>query len=130
MSFFGAPSMADVIQKEVEKYEKEISSQEIKAVKLQAKNNACETKERELRTNMKNAETDIRNWIAAHGGMSARPAYDATAKKIVKNIEKTRTDIMKINGECGIVKRDLMMANSIQDGMQDALDDFKQRHGL
>ena len=130
MSLIGAPSLDDVLQKEVTKFEKEISSQQVKALRLQMKNDACENKERELRSNLRKAEKELADWFLTHGRLSAQPAFDKTATKIAKNIEKMKSEIMKTNGECGISKRDMAMAHAIKAGMEKALKDFKRTHSL
>lgn len=130
MSLIGAPSLDDVLQKEISKFEKEISTQQVKAVRLQMKNDACETKERELRSNLRKAEKELAEWLKYHGGLSAQPAFDKTSNKILKNIEKLRSDIMKTNGECGISKRDMAMAQAIKAGMEKSLKEFKKTHRL
>jgi hypothetical protein len=130
MSIIGAPSLDDVLKNEVAKFEKEISAQHVKAVRLQMKNDACETKEKELRINLRKAEKELADWNNAHGGLSAQPAFDQTANKMLKTIVKLKNDIMKTNGVCGISKRDMVMAQAIKAGMEKALKDFKRTHRL
>lgn len=132
MSIIGAPSLDDVLKDEVAKFEKEINAQHVKAVRLQAKNDACETKEIWLRSNLTKAEKELVEWKKTNVGLSitAKPTYDRTHEKKTKAIDKLKSDIMKTNGECGISKRDMAMAQAIKAGMEKALKDFKRTHRL
>jgi hypothetical protein len=130
MSLIGAPSRDEVLQKEVEKYEKEIGAQQVKAIRLKMKTDACMTKETELRSNLETAGKELKAWQKAHGGLKSNAAFDKTGIKILKKIEQLNIDIMKTNGECGISKRDMDMANAIEEGMKKALKEFKKKYRL
>jgi chromosome segregation ATPase len=130
MSLIGAPSLDEVLRKEVEKFEKEINAQHFRALRLQAKNDACETQQGALQINLEKAQKEIADWVKKHGGLSAQPAFDKTSNDLMKDIAKIQNEIMKMDGKCGISKRNMKAARAIKEGMETALKEFKRRHRL
>jgi predicted nucleic acid-binding Zn-ribbon protein len=143
MSFFGPPAAgvdAESLQKEIDGYTAEINKQAKAVMKLQKNKHKCDEKEAKNAINMTDAENELAHFLSVYGKVPGLPntpenkkqkqTYEKKFEKLTKEIRGLTIDKMSLSVDCGIVRRQLESAESLQRGMEAGLLEFKKKYKL
>lgn len=133
MSFFGPPAAGvddASTQKQIDSYLAEINKQKKAVLNLQKRNHACDEKERTNATRLADAKAHLSQFKTNWDSVKNTPKYKKKKEKLNAEIAKLTIEEMNLSVDCGILRRQLSLAESLQEGMENGLDKFKKKYNV
>jgi hypothetical protein len=133
MSFFGPPAAGvddASTQKQIKSYLAEINKQKKAVLNLQKRNHACDEKERTNATRLADAKAHLAQFEKDWDSVKNTPKYKKKKEKLDAEIAKLTIEEMNLSVDCGILRRQLSLAESLQEGMENGLEKFKKKYNV